>query len=173
LHGGRQKTGNTWASKLQQDAKVQIMIFTGVKASHLIHWFTMLYFLLCIIITMLLKCRDYGDYEYPVFECTRVEHGERLEELRLGCTSKGTQKLCKIWGFHGCGYEECRLLTCYAEWLRSVLRLLVTSNVATAVGTTIFCDFVKQNNGIVTMWKSEHWDCTCLTLHAKMHIISA
>jgi hypothetical protein len=23
--------------------------------------------------------------------------------------------LCKIWGFHGCVYEEC-LLGCYAVW---------------------------------------------------------
>jgi hypothetical protein len=24
--------------------------------------------------------------------------------------------LCKIWGFHGCDYEECRLLRCGALW---------------------------------------------------------
>jgi hypothetical protein len=25
--------------------------------------------------------------------------------------------LCKIWGFQGCDYEECRLLGCDAVWL--------------------------------------------------------
>jgi hypothetical protein len=25
--------------------------------------------------------------------------------------------LCKIWGFHDGGYEECRPLVCYAVWL--------------------------------------------------------
>jgi hypothetical protein len=30
------------------------------------------------------------------------------------CTHKW---LCKIWGFHGGDYEECRLLGCYAGWL--------------------------------------------------------
>jgi hypothetical protein len=42
---------------------------------------------------------------------------------------------CEIWGFHGCDYEECRLMGCNAVWLlyevsfRSVLWLLVTANV--------------------------------------------
>jgi hypothetical protein len=26
-------------------------------------------------------------------------------------------EVCKIWGFHGGGYEECHLLKCYTMWL--------------------------------------------------------
>jgi hypothetical protein len=37
--------------------------------------------------------------------------------------------LCKISGFHGGDYEECRLLGCYDVWLRSMRLLLVTANV--------------------------------------------
>jgi hypothetical protein len=35
--------------------------------------------------------------------------------------------LCKIWGFHGGDYEECRLLGCYAVWLDGILYILPRS----------------------------------------------
>jgi hypothetical protein len=34
------------------------------------------------------------------------------------CHSQSTNSIqCEIWGFHGCDYEEWRLLVCYALWL--------------------------------------------------------
>jgi hypothetical protein len=31
--------------------------------------------------------------------------------------AKNMSEFCKIWGFHGCEYEECRLIGCYTAWL--------------------------------------------------------
>jgi hypothetical protein len=49
---------------------------------------------------------------------------------------KDIWSVVKIWGFHGCDYEEWCLLGCYAVWLlyqfafiRNVRRLLVTTSV--------------------------------------------
>jgi hypothetical protein len=64
---------------------------------------------------------------FPIFgiygECTVVMENidlEILTNLHFFCPSKIRKKeywLCKIWGFHGGDYEECRLLGCYAVWV--------------------------------------------------------
>jgi hypothetical protein len=39
------------------------------------------------------------------------------ETYDVSVTEPSHLMLCKIWGFHGADYEECRLLGCYVVWL--------------------------------------------------------
>jgi hypothetical protein len=69
--------------------------------------------------------------------------------------------LCKISGFHGSDYEECRLLGCYAVFyvrtdvsgegiLRKVLRLLVTANVPSSpIFITMMMDVIRSSESAV------------------------
>jgi hypothetical protein len=40
-----------------------------------------------------------------------------VHHRKLSATESSLLMLCKIWGYHGGNYEECRLLGCYAAWL--------------------------------------------------------
>jgi hypothetical protein len=54
------------------------------------------------------KCRLLG-YKNSVRTSQETHYFSTTESSQL--------MLCKTWGFHGCHYEECRLLGCDAAWL--------------------------------------------------------
>jgi hypothetical protein len=39
------------------------------------------------------------------------------QNILLSTLFSNTLSICKLWGFHGGDYEECRLIGCYALWL--------------------------------------------------------
>jgi hypothetical protein len=51
---------------------------------------------------------------------------------------------CKVWGFHGGDYEECRLLGCYALWLLKTQRFGGTSALTRAIWCNILEDVILR-----------------------------